>query len=72
MSGGNSDLVDVTVRVHAETKLAMLVSDDGVEKNAVWLPRSQIEIAPAPGTGASRNIVLITAPEWLLIDKGLI
>lgn len=69
---GNSDLVDVTVRVHAETKLAVLVSDDGVEKNAVWLPRSQIEIAPAPGVGGAKNIILVTAPEWLLISKGLI
>lgn len=69
---GHSDLVDVTVRVHAETEFAILVSDDGVESRAVWLPRSQIEIAPAPGVGGAKNIILVTAPEWLLLDKGLL
>lgn len=71
MSSTNSDLTDLLVHQHVETKLAILVSDDGDEKRAVWLPKSQIEIAPAPGTGTSKNIVLITAPQWLLEDEGL-
>lgn len=68
---GNSDLTDIMLHQHAETKLAILVSDDGVEKNAVWLPKSQIEIAPNPATGGSKAIVLVTAPQWLLESKGL-
>lgn len=40
-TGGNSDLTDLI--------------NDGEEKNAVWLPRSQIEIAPAPGTGGGKG-----------------
>ncbi len=69
---GNSDLVDILCHQHAETKLAILVSDDGNEKRAVWLPKSQVEIAPNPATGGSRAIVLVTAPEWLLTSKGLL
>lgn len=69
---GNSDLVDLTLQKHAETKLAILVSDDGNEKRAVWLPLSQIEVAPLAGTGAAKGLVLVTLPEWLATDKGLV
>lgn len=68
----NSDLTDVMVTVHAETKLAILVSDDGDERHGVWLPKSQVEIAPAPGVGSSRSIVLVTLPIWLAENKGLV
>ncbi len=67
-----SDLIDLTLREHHRTKAAILVSDDGEEKNAVWLPLSQIEIAPVPGTGAARWLVLVTGTEWLFLDKGLL
>jgi len=69
---GNSDLTDLMLQVHAETKLAILVSDDGKESSAVWLPKSQIEIAPNPAVGGSKNIVLVTGPEWLFTSKGLL
>jgi hypothetical protein len=60
-------LVDVLVRLHHETDKAILVSDSGEEKDAVWLPRSQIEIEPKkPG------YIEVTLPEWLAMDKGLI
>jgi hypothetical protein len=68
---GNSDLTDIMVHQHAETKLAILVSDDGDERRAVRIPKSQIEIAPNPATVGSRAIVLVTAPAWLLESKGL-
>lgn len=68
----NSDLVDLTLRLHAETRLAILVSDDGEERHAVWLPCSQVEIAPVGGTGVSKNNVLVTLPSWLATDKGLV
>ena len=41
----------------------------GIKEQGAWLPRSQIEIHkddPAPG------LVTISAPEWLLIEKGLV
>lgn len=69
---GNSDLTDLMLHLHAETKLAILVSDDGAEKSAVWLPKSQVEVSPAPGTGGSKNVVLVTLPEWLAIERGLV
>lgn len=64
---GNSNLIDVTLKLHAETKLAILVSDDGVEKNAVWLPKSQIEY-----TEPKNGVTEVTLPEWLATDKGLV
>lgn len=69
---GNSNLVDLLLQKHAETKLAILVSDDGDEKHGIWIPKSQVEIAPAPGVGSSRSIVLVTLPEWLAESKGLV
>jgi hypothetical protein len=72
MTRGNSDLIDLPLKRHAETKLAILVSDDGEEKHGVWLPLSQIEVAPMPGVGASKSMVLVTMPSWLATDKGLV
>lgn len=65
---GKSDLLDLTMQLHAETPKALLVSDDGIQKNAVWLPLSQIEYEKKPNSG----IVIVTLPEWLAIDKGLV
>lgn len=62
-----SDLYDITVVVHHQTDDAVLVSDDGDRRNAVWLPLSAIEIEPR-----DRGMAEITAPERLLQDKGLI
>lgn len=64
---GNSDLVDVTMQVHAKTDRAILASDDGDEKFAVWLPLSQIEVEMMDDGTAE-----ITMPEWLAMEKGLI
>lgn len=64
---GKSDLIDVTVRLHHETARAILVSDDGDRDKAVWLPLSQVEIERQ-----DKDIVVVTLPEWLALDKGLI
>lgn len=61
-----SDLVDIRVILHHETERAVKVSDDGDEKNAVWLPKSKIEIARDGGCWE------VTLPEWLAIEKGLV
>jgi hypothetical protein len=68
VSSSKSDLLDLTLQLHAETPKALLVSDDGVQKNAVWLPLSQIEYEKKPGSG----LVVVTLPEWLALDKGLV
>lgn len=63
-----SDLIDIMVEKHAETDKAVLVSDDGDNEKAVWIPKSQCEIVPSKING----IFEITLPEWLAKDKGLI
>lgn len=66
--GRHHDLVDIEVRLHHKSAKAILVSDDGDEANAVWLPLSQIEIDDQGKNG----VVTVTVPEWLAIDKGLV
>lgn len=63
-----SDLIDITVRVHAKTPKAVLVSESGDEKEAQWLPLSQIEVIE---TNKS-SVVIVSIPEWLAIDKNFI
>ena len=64
-----SDLLDLTMQRHAETEKAILVSDDGDKAKAVWLPKAQIEIAP---TESQKQVVIITLPDWLAIERGLV
>lgn len=61
-----SDLADIDVQLHHETEKAWLVSSDGDRENAIWIPKSQAEIEPK-----GKHHVL-TCPEWLATDKGLI
>jgi hypothetical protein len=62
-----SDLVTTPVHLHHVTEKAWLVSLDGDKAKAVWVPKSQAELETAPGEPA-----ILTAPEWLMFDKGLI
>lgn len=64
---GKSDLVDIAVQLHHQTERAILVSDDGDREKAVWIPLSQCEVErKRDGT------VIVTMPEWLAIEKGLV
>ena len=68
-----SDLVDVTVQMHAATERAVLVSDDGDQNKAVWIPLSQCEVTFDPSMKErNKGIATLTLPEWLAKDKGLI
>lgn len=60
-----SNLVDVVVVAHRDTDKAVLVSD-GSGRRAVWLPLSQIEIVYRD------RDAIVTLPEWLAIEKGLV
>ena len=64
MNEHRSNLVDLALQVIDETPKAIRVTD-GTRKE--WLPLSQIEIAPH-----SANIRIVTMPEWLAKEKGLI
>jgi len=68
MSDYKSDLIDVAVIRHAETEKAILVSETEDKKDAVWLPKSQIEVE----NDGHKNFVTVTLPEWLAKEKGLI
>jgi hypothetical protein len=60
----------VSLTYHMHTAKGALFSDDGVKKNAVWLPLSQIKVIPSdPVPG---RVCEVTAPEWLLKKNGLI
>ena len=59
-----SDLIDIMVSVEVRTDKAIRVF---YIDTSVWLPRSQIEIEEQP-----RNQAVITLPEWLAKEKGLI
>jgi len=62
-----SELADLHVQIHARTSTRILVSDDGEEESAVWLPLKHLKIELK-----ARGQAIITAPEWLLIDKELV
>ena len=62
------DLVDVDVIRHADTQKAVLVSLDGNENKAVWLPKSMIEIH----WNIKDDCFVVTLPEQMAIDKGLV
>lgn len=63
-----SDLTDIAVIRHAETERAILVSETGNKDDAVWLPKSQVEIE----NDGYKNFVTVTLPEWLAAEKGLV
>ena len=63
----NSELIEIEMQMHSSTQKAILVSDDGNDDNAVWLPLSQIQTRQK---GGARMIV--TMPEWLATKEGLI
>lgn len=64
-----SDLIDVNVIFVSSTEKAYCIkeTEDG---DKIWLPKSQCEI---DGDEVMfKNIITLTAPEWLLKEKGLI
>jgi hypothetical protein len=65
-----NDRIEITVTLHADppSALAILVSEDGDESTAVWLPRSQIEYS----SGDEGDIITVELPEWLAEAKWLI
>lgn len=62
-----SNVIDLTVELLHETAAAVRVTDSTPDKG-VWLPKSQIEVEHSDKAG----IVVVTLPEWLAVDKGLV
>lgn len=76
-----SDLVDVMVAIHHGTPNALLVSSDGRNAAAQWLPRTKIEIEHTPrrvigddreGREVELAVAIVTLPRWLAKAKGLV
>lgn len=57
----NHDVVDVSCTIKHETAQAVLINDGD---NDIWLPFSQVEV--------DRTANMVSMPEWLAIEKGLI
>lgn len=68
MPAEKSDLIDLQVYLHAETDKAIRVSTDN--SDAVWLPKSQIEISDE-GRATGERETEITLPQWLAEHRGL-
>lgn len=58
---GKSDLVDISGEIRGETEKAYRFFDGS---ETIWLPKSQCEWDETAG--------IMTMPEWLAEDKGLI
>ena len=63
-----SNLIDAEVIFQTSTEKAVCVRETEGGPD-VWLPLSQVEIAGEPRRG---GIVTLTAPEPLLIEKGML
>lgn len=60
----------------AATELAILFREDCMDEDeAVWLPKSQIEISSMthhPENAYAHPEIEVDVPEWLALEKGLI
>ena len=63
-----SNLCDIEVIYQTETERAYCIREDE-RSESTWLPKSECEIDGALERGM---VVTLTAPEWLLTEKGLI
>lgn len=64
-----SDLQDIEVIFVTQTEKAFAVKVDEISTKLIWLPKSQCEI---DGVLSSGRIVMLTADERLLVEKGLV
>lgn len=65
-----NDLVNISVILAHKTPKAILVKKDEDDKNGIWLPLSRVEYDPSDARAGT--IILLTLPEWLALNEGLI
>ena len=63
----DTEVVTVTVQIMGETPLAYRVSETGDDEDAVWLPKSLVEL----GTKVGPATYEMDMPEWLAVREGL-
>jgi hypothetical protein len=66
--GMGSNMIEFVMKIHRETEKAFLLSDDGDEKKAIWLPKSQVNVLEE----MADEHVRIEVPEWLAQKQNLI
>lgn len=66
-----SNLHDITVIFQHQTELAVCIRETE-DRPDVWFPKSEVEIEAADGDLRRGCVARLTAPERLLIEKGLI
>jgi hypothetical protein len=69
MHKSEDETVILELECHAATSKAVLLSDDGEEDNAVWIPKSQIVSGGHREKGESGEFEI---KEWIAVQKGLI
>lgn len=62
--------MEYTLHLHHETALAIRVSDTGEDKDAVWLPLSQVNVIKTSIKG-DVTTVAVDVPDWLAEREGL-
>lgn len=61
-----SDLIEITVTIRGRTERAVLV--DYGEKETVWLPLSQIDLAP----NEDGRTYTASVPQWLVEEREMV
>lgn len=67
-----SDLRDVEAIYQVATQKALCVRVDETSKDDIWIPLSLCEFEAKEGLPRRGKIVVVTASETLLIEKGLL
>ena len=62
-----SEIVDIEMQLHHETPKAILCSLGGKRDKGIWLAKSLVEYVTK-----KQNIIVVTMPQWLAYEKGLI
>ena len=66
-----SDLHDIHVIYQHATDLAVCIREHEGGRD-IWIPKSQCEIAPRDGELRRGCVAILTAPESVLTEKGLL
>lgn len=64
-----ADLIDLELMIHHQTAAAVLVSNDGDPKKAVWLPKAPVEFDEPIRIGKAQ---IVTMPQHLAEQRGLV
>ena len=64
--------IRLVVHTDEPDRKAILASESGVRKQAVWIPRSQIQEIVYRNAHADGVIADVTMSEWIAREKGLI